>query len=162
MERLLYFQTMSKVLCQFNYWHILTSHRRPIGYNRYISNSPPLPNMRLIEQQMNSAVRNKQNFSKSNTMVRYDADENLSSVYLHGHRIADYCHTKGKAWISSCGWETVTTKSRLNAFLHEVAYGVSVFQKNWQWFLHDNRTTATIDFYDRMVVFSKPLTLSAV
>ena len=118
--------------------------------------------MRLIEQQMNSAVRNKQNFSKSNTMVRYDKAENLSSVYLHGHRIADYCHTKGKAWISSCGWETNTTKSRLNAFLYEVAYGVSVFQKNWQWFLHDNRTTATIDFYDNMVVFSKPLTLSAL
>ena len=32
--------------------------------------------MRLIEQQMNSAVRNKQNFSKSNTMVRYDKAEN--------------------------------------------------------------------------------------
>ena len=156
------YQVMSKGLCQFNYWHILASHRMPIGYNRYISNSPPLPYMRLIEQQMNSAIRNKQNFSKSNTMVRYDKAENLSSVYLHGHRIADYCHTKGKAWISSCGWETNTTKSRLNAFLYEVAYGVSVFQKNWQWFLHDNRTTATIDFYDNMVVFSKPLTLSAL
>ena len=118
--------------------------------------------MRKIEMEMNSAIRNKQNFSKSNTMVRYDAAENLSRVYLHGHNIADYCHTKGKAWISSCGWESVTTKSRLNAFLYEVAYGVSVFQKNWQWFLHDNRTTATIDFYDNMVVFSKPLTLSAV
>jgi len=118
--------------------------------------------MRLIEQQMNSAVRYKQNFSKSNTMVRYDKAENMSSVYLHGHRIADYDHSNGKAWISSCGWETVTTKSRLNAFLYEVAYGVTIFQKNWEWFLHDRRTTATIDFYDRMVVFSKPLTLSAV
>ena len=118
--------------------------------------------MRLIEQQMNSAVRNKQNFSKSNTMVRYDKAEDLSSVYLHGHRIADYDHSKGKAWISSCGWESVTTKSRLNAFLCEVAHGVSVFQKNWQWFLHDRRSTATIDFYDNMVVFSKPLTLSDV
>ena len=118
--------------------------------------------MRLIEQQMNSAVRNKQNFSKSNTMVRYDKDADMSSVFLHGNCIADYDHSKGKAWISSAGWETNTTKSRLNAFLYEVAHGVSVFQKNWQWFLHDNRTTATIDFYDNMVVFSKPLTLSAV
>ena len=118
--------------------------------------------MRLIEQQMNSAVRNKKNFSKANTMVRYDKDENLSRVYLHGHNIADYDHSNGKAWISSCGWETNTTKSRLNAFLDEVAYGVSVFQKNWQWKLHDRRSTATIDFYDSMVVFSKPLTLSNV
>ena len=87
--------------------------------------------MRKIEMEMNSAIRYKQNFSKSNTMVRYDKDANMSSVFLHGNCIADYCHTKGKAWISSCGWESVTTKSRLNAFLYEVAYGVSVFQKNW-------------------------------
>ena len=118
--------------------------------------------MRKIEMMMNTAVRNKMNWSNSNTMVSFDAAENMSSVYLHGHRIADYDHSKGKAWISSCGWETNTTKSRLNAFLDEVAFGVSVFQKNWQWFLTDNRTDATIDFYDRMVVFSKPLTLSAV
>lgn len=118
--------------------------------------------MRKIEQQMNSAIRYKQNFTKDNTMVRYDKAENMSSVYLHGHRIADYDHSKGKAWISSCGWETVTTKSRLNAFLDEVAFGVSVFQKNWQWFLTDNRTDATIDFYDRMVVFSKPLSMYLV
>ena len=118
--------------------------------------------MRQIEREMNSAIRNKQNFSKSNTMVRYNEKLNLSQVYLHGNNIADFDHTKGKAWISSCGWESVTTKSRLNAFLDEVAYGVSVFQKNWQWFLHDGRTTATIDFYDNMVVFSKPLTLSDV
>ena len=132
-------------------------------YNKYISNSLPPPYiMRQIEKQMNNAIRNKRNFSKSNTMVSYDAAENLSSVFLHGNRIADFDHAKGKAWISSCGWTSVTTKSRLNAFLDEVAYGVSVFQKNWQWFLHDRRTTATIDFYDNMVVFSKPLTLSDV
>ena len=107
----------------------------PIGYNRYISNSPPLHNMRLIEQQMNYAIRNKENFSKSNTLVRYDADENMSSVYLHGHRIADYCHTKGKAWISSCGWESNTTKSRLNALLDEFKPQFKVFQKNWSWFV---------------------------
>ena len=87
---------------------------------------------------MNSAVRNKQNFSKSNTMVRYDKAENMSSVYLHGHRIADYCHTKGKAWISSCGWETNTTKSRLNALINEFAdaYNDGVFQQNFCWFIN--------------------------
>ena len=106
--------------------------------------------MRKIEMEMNSAIRNKQNFSKSNTMVRYDAAENLSRVYLHGNNIADYCHTKGKAWISSCGWETVTTKSRLNAFLYEVAYGVSIFQKNWEWFISEFGTVKP--FVDGMKV----------
>ena len=118
--------------------------------------------MRQLEQQMNFAVSNKGNWSGSNTSVSYIKSENLSEVRLHGHLIAWFDHTKMTLGLSSCGWETNTTKSRLNAFLYEVAYGVHVFQKNWQWFLHDNRTTATIDFYDNMVVFSKPLTLSAL
>ena len=101
---------------------------------------------------MNSAVRNKQNFSKSNTMVRYDKAENMSSVYLHGHRIADYCHTKGKAWISSCGWETNTTKSRLNALMSEFDLG-GIFQKNWQWF--HSRDGKTVPFVDGVKVDSK-------
>ena len=35
------------------------------------------------------------------------------------------------------GWETVTTKSRLNAILEEFAPERRVFQKNWQWFVSD-------------------------
>ena len=118
--------------------------------------------MRKIETQMVGAISTKTNWSNTNTSVEYHSSENLSEVRLHGHLIAWYMHDDNTVGISSCGWETNTTKSRLNAFLDEVAFGVSVFQKNWQWFLHDRRTTATIDFYDNMVVFSKPLTLSNV
>ena len=106
--------------------------------------------MRLIEQQMNSAVRNKQNFSKSNTMVRYDKAENMSSVYLHGHRIATFDHNLKALKISSCGYETVTTKSRLNAILNEVKYGARVFAKNFDWFVSYRDETAS--FWDGMIL----------
>ena len=39
--------------------------------------------------------------------------------------------------ISSAGWETVTTKSRLNAILEEFCDGARVVQRDFEWFLSD-------------------------
>ena len=39
--------------------------------------------------------------------------------------------------ISSAGWETNTTKSRLNAILDEFASGSRVIQRNFEWVLSD-------------------------
>ena len=48
--------------------------------------------------------------------------------------------------LDSCGYETVTTKSRLNAILQEVMYGARVFQKNFDWFVsYNNQTESFID-----------------
>jgi len=107
--------------------------------------------MRQIEKQMNFAVSNKGNWSGSNTSVSYHPTEHLSEVRLHGHLIAWYDHSKNTLGISSCGWTTNTTKSRLNALLYELFYGVSVFQKNWEWFVSDSKGRV-VDFYDGQIV----------
>ena len=86
--------------------------------------------MRKIERQMNFAVSNKTNWSKSNTQVCYNDSSNCSSIYLHGHQIETVDHNTNAVKLSSCGYETVTTKSRLNALLSEVKFGAKVFQKN--------------------------------
>ena len=106
--------------------------------------------MRQIEKQMNFAVSNKGNFSKSNTQVTYNENTNCSQVYLHGHQIATYCHNTKALKLSSCGYETRTTKSRLNAILSEVKYGCSVFQRNWNWFVSFRGETQ--DFIDGMIL----------
>ena len=106
--------------------------------------------MRQIEQQMNFAITHKGNFSKSNTEVEYNENSNCSSVYLHGHQIATVDHHNSAVKLSSCGWQTVTTKSRLNAILEEVKYGCSVFQKNWNWYLRNDRKF--VDFVDGMIL----------
>ena len=93
--------------------------------------------MRKIESQMNGAIATKTNWSNTNTSVEYHASENLSEVRLHGHLIAWYDHSNETLGISNCGWETVTTKSRLNAILSTFYRGVGIFQKNWQWFVPD-------------------------
>ena len=106
--------------------------------------------MRKLEQQMNYALSNKNNWAGSNTTVRYNDFTNCSSVYLHGHQIATLDHHSNALKLSSCGYETVTTKSRLNAILEEVNYGCKVFQKQFNWFLRTNNQT--VDFWDGMIL----------
>ena len=110
--------------------------------------------MRQIEKQMNFALSNKGSWSNSNTSVTYYKSENLSEVRLHGNLIAWLDHTKQVLAISSAGWHTVTTKSRLNALLHECFYGYTVFQKNWTWYVSKPLDKKIHDFYDGMI-FSK-------
>jgi len=108
--------------------------------------------MRLIERQMNSALLSKNNWAKSNTQVVYNESTNCSSVYLHGHQIATLDHNTNALKISSCGYETVTTKSRLNAILEETFYGCKVYQKNWNWFV--SKYNKTVDFIDGMIILN--------
>ena len=92
----------------------------------------PFQIMRKIEQQMNEAILNRQDFRKDNTEVITISD--CSFVYLHGNHIATVGDTLD---ICDAGWQTVTTKSRLNALLNEFAEGCYLFQKNFDWFLGD-------------------------
>ena len=76
--------------------------------------------MRKLERQMNFAISNKGNWSGSNTQVNFNSNTNCSSIYLHGHLIATFDHNLKAVKIDSCGYQTNTTKSRLNALLEEV------------------------------------------
>ena len=107
--------------------------------------------MRKLERQMNFAISNKSDWCGSNTQVNYNSNTNCSSVYLHGHLIATYEHNLKAVKLSSCGYETVTTKSRLNALCYEFATGFSVFQKNWEWFISDFKNV-TKEFVDNTIV----------
>ena len=91
--------------------------------------------MRKIEREMNAAILNNQNWQKDNTSVTFDPETNESKVYLHGNHIA----TVGDTFVQifDGGYQTVTTKSRLNAILKEHGIkGECVFQKNFNWFVH--------------------------
>ena len=86
---------------------------------------------------MNQAIRTGNNFSSSNTTVKhFDGD---AEVYLHGNHIATYFHDKRKLQIFDGGWQSNTTKSRLNAILDTFLHGLQVFQKDFQWFIGDDK-----------------------
>ena len=99
---------------------------------------------------MNFALSNKGNWAGSNTTVLYNENTNCSSVLLHGHQIATLDHNTNALKLSSCGYETVTTKSRLNAILEEVKWGCRVFQKQFEWFVSYNNQVES--FFDGMIL----------
>ena len=106
--------------------------------------------MRKLERQMNFAVSNKSDWCGSNTQVTFNENTNCSQVRLHGHLIATFDHSTRALKIDSCGWQSVTTKSRLNALLEEVKFGCKVFQKQFEWFVRFNGQTAS--FWDGMIL----------
>ena len=98
----------------------------------------PFQIMRKIEQQMNEAILNRKDFFKDNTSVENYVNNITGAreavVKLHGNHIATVGET---LQICDAGWQTVTTKSRLNALCNEFAEGCFVFQRNYEWFLGD-------------------------
>ena len=94
--------------------------------------------MRKIEQQMNSAVANNKNWQSGNTSVHFNEENGESIVRLHGNKIAvigdDFLQ------IFDGGWQTVTTKSRLNALINRFCNGVTdgVHQSKFVWYIRDN------------------------
>ena len=106
--------------------------------------------MRKIEQQMNRAIVNKNDWSNSNTFVDYNSNTNCSTVVLHRTAIAVYDHNTNALKLNSGGYTTNTTKSRLNAILSELIAGARVFQHQFDWYLNYNNQT--VDFWDNMIL----------
>ena len=94
--------------------------------------------MRKIERDMNRAIRNrKEQWPSANTLVESfycSATDRVGSIVkLHGNKIAEvYANS---IVLFDGGWQTVTTKSRLNALLDEFTPGTGVIQRNFEWFL---------------------------
>ena len=97
--------------------------------------------MRKIEEQMNEAVANSKNWQSANTSVTYCSESEESKVYLHGNHIA----TVGDNFLQifDGGWQSNTTKSRLNALINRFCNSVTdgVFQSKFQWYVRDNNVT---------------------
>ena len=106
--------------------------------------------MRKIEMMMNSAIRYRKNFSSGNTTVR--AFRESVEVFLHGNHIASLDTATHKLTIKDGGWQSVTTKSRLNALLDEFAPSMGIFQKDWVWYLSDRLTGSVVPFISGMTV----------
>jgi hypothetical protein len=98
---------------------------------------------------MNRAITEKRDWKLANTEV-VTIDE-VSFVYLHGNKIAEVGDNFVRLYDG--GWQSVTTKSRLNAILSEHGLpGEGIFQKKFQWFVtvKTNTELATIPFFSSM------------
>ena len=100
--------------------------------------------MRKIEAQMIAALKGNKNWTNSNTSVVFENDEkNTSTVYLHGNKIAEL--DEDSLTVFDGGWESNTTKSRLNVLINEFCNALTdgIFQKQHVWYVRDNNVTTT-------------------
>jgi hypothetical protein len=90
--------------------------------------------MRKIEQQMITAVQNNKNWQSANTSVHFNEESGESLIRLHGNLIAVV--DEDSMTIFDGGWQTNTTKSRLNALCDAFCIdGEGVFQKDFVWYV---------------------------
>lgn len=84
--------------------------------------------MKKITRDAITAFDNNYTYSNGNTKVRIV--DNQTRLYLHDNMIA--CKKNGRLFITTCGWDTLTTKERLNGLS-----GVSVYTKKHQLYLNN-------------------------
>ena len=90
--------------------------------------------MRKIEKQMCDAIQSNKDWQSANTSVHFDPEFGISIVRLHGNKIAEV--SDNDMTIFDGGWQSNTTKSRLNALCDYFCIsGEGVFQKNYKWFV---------------------------
>ena len=89
--------------------------------------------MKLITKQSIEAFMDARPFKKSNMEV--EVLPNVTILKLFGNRIAFRYNDPDKTLsVTNCGWQSNTTKERLNAIP-----GVSIQQKNWEWYLNGEK-----------------------
>ena len=89
--------------------------------------------MRDITRDAIQAFRNSTRFKRRNTEIK--VLRHVTIMLLHGNKIAyKYNDPQNTIEITNCGWESNTTKERLNAI-----QGVSITQKNFVWYLNGKK-----------------------
>ena len=101
--------------------------------------------MRKIETLMNDAIANNKDWQSGNTSVSYNEENGVSVVRLHGNKIAEI--GDDFLQIFDGGWQSNTTKSRLNALIDRFCNAATdgVFQSDFQWYIRDNNVTRDFD-----------------
>ena len=124
----------SKVKNQLTKWHKGMAQRPKSCNLRESKEHHFSPLMRKIEQQMIAAVKNNINWSSANTTVHFNEETGESIVRLHGNKIAVV--SDNDMTIFDGGYQSVTTKSRLNALCDAFCIsGEKVFQKDFSWYV---------------------------
>ncbi len=91
--------------------------------------------MRNITRRASLAFRGGDNFTLGNTAVTYDSHTGIKQMRLHGNLIAET--RDGELYMTLAGWNTPTTRERLNGLLemHHISKGFC--QKDWEPYYND-------------------------
>lgn len=89
--------------------------------------------MRKVTEKAAQALLHMQNMKSGNTEVQ--VWQLGASLRLHGHIIATH-YKDGRLTLDDCGWQTATTKERLNGVIHTFGFPMSIAQHQGEWHVH--------------------------
>lgn len=91
--------------------------------------------MKLITHESVTAFLNGEKFNKSNMNVTLEP--NVTILKYQGNAIAYKYNDPNKTIsITNCGWNSNTTKERLNGVISLSGLNIGrIYQKNWVWYL---------------------------
>lgn len=87
--------------------------------------------MRKVTQKSAEAMKNGYNTRSGNTEVISGGN----IMNLHGNTIAIYDRLEGKLTIRDCGWQSNTTKERLNGLLDVMGVDAYISQQKGHWYV---------------------------
>ena len=91
--------------------------------------------------------------SKSDTVgshktAIYQTEQHMTAVRYHQTEVVQF--DQNLIVLHSGGWQSVTTKLRMNQTSNQFGLGFSVYQKNFEWFVDYNGQK--LEFYDGMII----------
>jgi len=93
--------------------------------------------MRQITKESVNAFLDAKPFNKQNMKV--EVLPNVTILKLFGNAIAyRYNDPERSLSITNCGWQSNTTKERLNGLLSALNMG-TITQRNWEWYLNGKK-----------------------
>lgn len=96
--------------------------------------------MRKIEENMLHAIAEMKNFKSGDTRVSIESknvNDNVALVWLNDNLIAQWNPRYNSLFIYDGGWESNTTKSRLNAIMEYFAHGWAIVQRRHVWYMDE-------------------------
>ena len=99
--------------------------------------------MRTIEEKIIAALRSGNGLKKLSCQDSVKVEENKIEYYLWDNLLF-WSNSDSIYFFSGRGWNTLTTKNRLNAILYNFLR-VYIIQKNYKWVLNWNQKEYLID-----------------
>lgn len=109
--------------------------------------------MRQITQRASSSFLNKKPFKLGNTSVEVfhlaygdkTSPVNEVTLKLHQNTIAEFNFIGRGLWFTLAGWNTTTTKERLNGLFQTMGLTAKIVQRNFELYLETPTESVKID-----------------
>jgi hypothetical protein len=86
----------------------------------------------------------------ANNTLRIELQDGGYAIRFHDTNVLTFSADGKSVKLDSGGYRTRTTKERMSEYLPE---GLSITQKNWEWYIYDRKNNSTLPYSDGMTLY---------